>query len=104
MYFWNEELYHPHTPSVHSPTPSPQADRGKAMCESICVCPSLFSLQQTNGVNINSLLQSLSGNESSLSIISQVTLPFIIAGFGMVGAGMVLDIVQVRDSTVCSYP
>ncbi|KAK0064111.1 solute carrier family 41 member 1 isoform X1 [Biomphalaria pfeifferi] len=44
--------------------------------------------------NINSLLQSLPGEESSISIVSQVTLPFIIAGFGMVGAGMVLDIVQ----------
>ncbi|XP_055882620.1 solute carrier family 41 member 1-like isoform X2 [Biomphalaria glabrata] len=38
--------------------------------------------------------QSLPGEESSISIVSQVTLPFIIAGFGMVGAGMVLDIVQ----------
>ena len=33
--------------------------------------------------------------ETSLSIILQVTLPYIIAGFGMVLAGMVLDIVQV---------
>lgn len=32
--------------------------------------------------------------ESSLSICLQVTLPYIIAGFGMVLAGMVLDIVQ----------
>lgn len=32
--------------------------------------------------------------ETSLSIILQVTLPYIIAGFGMVLAGMVLDIVQ----------
>ena len=36
--------------------------------------------------------------ETSLSIILQVTLPYIIAGFGMVLAGMVLDIVQVGYS------
>lgn len=33
--------------------------------------------------------------ETSLQIVSQVTLPYIIAGFGMVAAGMVLDQVQV---------
>ncbi|XP_050394026.1 solute carrier family 41 member 1 [Patella vulgata] len=33
-------------------------------------------------------------DESALSITLQVSLPFIIAGFGTVGAGMVLDIVQ----------
>ena len=33
--------------------------------------------------------------ETSLSICLQVTLPYIIAGFGMVLAGMVLDVVQV---------
>ncbi|XP_059165541.1 solute carrier family 41 member 1-like isoform X2 [Physella acuta] len=50
-------------------------------------------LRSNNGSKAKSS-QSLPGDESSLSIISQVTLPFIIAGFGMVGAGMVLDIVQ----------
>ena len=34
-------------------------------------------------------------SETSLQICLQVTLPYIIAGFGMVAAGMVLDIVQV---------
>lgn len=34
-------------------------------------------------------------SETSLQICMQVTLPYIIAGFGMVAAGMVLDIVQV---------
>ncbi|XP_066997189.2 solute carrier family 41 member 1 [Anabrus simplex] len=33
-------------------------------------------------------------NESHLSIAVQVFIPFLIAGFGMVGAGLVLDIVQ----------
>ena len=33
--------------------------------------------------------------ETSLSIMLQVLLPYLIAGFGMVGAGMVLDVVQV---------
>jgi hypothetical protein len=33
--------------------------------------------------------------ESALSIASQVCLPFLIAGMGMVGAGLYLDIVQV---------
>ena len=34
-------------------------------------------------------------DESALSIGLQVFIPYIIAGFGTVGAGMVLDIVQV---------
>lgn len=34
--------------------------------------------------------------ESSLAIALQVFFPYIIAGFGTVGAGMVLDIVQVK--------
>lgn len=33
-------------------------------------------------------------NETSLSILLQILLPYLIAGFGMVGAGMVLDVVQ----------
>lgn len=40
------------------------------------------------------LLQS-EENETSLSILLQILLPYLIAGFGMVGAGMVLDVVQV---------
>ncbi|CAL1528169.1 unnamed protein product [Lymnaea stagnalis] len=51
-------------------------------------------VDERDGLNINALIQSLPGEESSLSIISQVSLPFIIAGYGTVGAGMVLDIVQ----------
>ncbi|CAG5122129.1 unnamed protein product [Candidula unifasciata] len=47
--------------------------------------------------DINALIQSVQGEESSLSIISQVSLPFLIAGYGMVAAGMVLDIVQHWD-------
>jgi hypothetical protein len=34
--------------------------------------------------------------ESGMSIFSQVFLPFIIAGLGMVWAGVILDIVKVR--------
>ena len=34
-------------------------------------------------------------NESYLAIAIQVFIPFLIAGFGMVGAGLVLDLVQV---------
>lgn len=37
-------------------------------------------------------------DESALSIGLQVFIPYIIAGFGTVGAGMVLDIVQVKIS------
>lgn len=37
------------------------------------------------------------GEETSLSILTQVTVPFIIAGYGTVGAGMVLDVVQHWD-------
>lgn len=33
--------------------------------------------------------------ETYLSIAIQVFIPFLIAGFGMVGAGLVLDLVQV---------
>lgn len=36
--------------------------------------------------------------ESSFSIGLQVVFPFLLAGFGTVAAGMVLDIVQVSDS------
>lgn len=36
--------------------------------------------------------------ETSFSIGLQVVIPFLLAGFGTVAAGMVLDIVQVRDS------
>lgn len=34
-------------------------------------------------------------SETYLSIAIQVFIPFLIAGFGMVGAGLVLDVVQV---------
>lgn len=34
-------------------------------------------------------------HETYFSIAVQVFIPFLIAGFGMVGAGLVLDIVQV---------
>lgn len=33
--------------------------------------------------------------ETSLAILMQVMLPFLVAGLGMVGAGLVLDLVQV---------
>ncbi|XP_005109529.1 solute carrier family 41 member 1 isoform X2 [Aplysia californica] len=45
----------------------------------------------------NAKKQSIKSDETSLSIVSQVSLPFIIAGYGTVGAGMVLDIVQHWD-------
>lgn len=35
-------------------------------------------------------------------ITFQVFFPFLIAGLGMVGAGLVLDIVQVSEANVCS--
>lgn len=38
-------------------------------------------------------------SETYLSIAIQVFIPFLIAGFGMVGAGLVLDVVQVSSST-----
>jgi hypothetical protein len=41
------------------------------------------------------VLQVAEESETSLSIMLQVLLPYLIAGFGMVGAGMVLDVVQV---------
>lgn len=50
--------------------------------------------RQCESINVNSLVVSLKSEESSLSIIAQVTLPFLIAGYGTVGAGMVLDVVQ----------
>lgn len=34
-------------------------------------------------------------SENFLSISLQVFIPFLVAGFGMVGAGLVLDVVQV---------
>ena len=38
-------------------------------------------------------------SETYLSIAIQVFIPFLIAGFGMVGAGLVLDVVQVSISS-----
>lgn len=40
--------------------------------------------------------------ESYLAITIQVFIPFLIAGLGMVGAGLVLDLVQVRLFTLSS--
>lgn len=40
-------------------------------------------------------------DESSLSILMQVMLPFLVAGLGMVGAGLVLDLVQVMTTSTC---
>lgn len=39
-------------------------------------------------------------SETYLSITVQVFIPFLIAGFGMVGAGLVLDVVQVSVMSV----
>lgn len=41
-------------------------------------------------------------SESSLAILMQVMVPFLVAGLGMVGAGLVLDLVQVSEC-VCVY-
>lgn len=41
------------------------------------------------------LLQDPQKEETYFSIAIQVFIPFLIAGFGMVGAGLVLDVVQV---------
>lgn len=38
--------------------------------------------------------------ETYFSIAIQVFIPFLIAGFGMVGAGLVLDLVQVRSKII----
>lgn len=40
-------------------------------------------------------------SETYLSIAVQVFIPFLIAGFGMVGAGLVLDVVQVSVRSTC---
>jgi len=42
------------------------------------------------------------GEETSLRIALQVFFPYIIAGFGMVGAGAVLEIVKVRSLFCCA--
>lgn len=42
-----------------------------------------------------------SEHESSFAICIQVFIPFLIAGFGTVGAGLVLDVVQVSYKLVC---
>ena len=47
-----------------------------------------------DGYNVNALVFSIKGDETVLQMISQIILPFLLSGFGMVGAGMVLDIVQ----------
>lgn len=44
------------------------------------------------------LVREAEEKESSLGIMLQILVPYLIAGFGMVGAGMVLDVVQVRKS------
>lgn len=41
--------------------------------------------------------------ESYLAITIQVFIPFLIAGLGMVGAGLVLDLVQVRRNLFLSH-
>ena len=48
----------------------------------------------TTGLHQPAMLEE--NNEASWQIAIQVFFPYLIAGFGMVGAGMVLDIVQVR--------
>jgi len=55
-------------------------------------------------LNSDSLIDSLKhdvatsvGEETSLRIAFQVFFPYLIAGFGMVGAGAVLEIVKVRS-------
>lgn len=52
------------------------------------------SLEDEIDIEVKTLSES---DESALSICLQVFIPFIIAGFGTVGAGMVLDIVQVSQ-------
>jgi len=53
--------------------------------------------KRCESLNVNTLVQTFKGDESSMSIMMQVTIPFIIAGYGTVGAGMVLDVVQHWD-------
>ena len=47
--------------------------------------------------------ESLEPMESYLAITLQVSIPFLIAGFGMVGAGLVLDLVQVGIQILFHY-
>ncbi|BFZ10527.1 hypothetical protein BsWGS_13566 [Bradybaena similaris] len=54
----------------------------------------ILSSSEETSFNINELIESLPGQETSCSIISQISLPFVIAGFGTVGAGIILDNVQ----------
>lgn len=42
-------------------------------------------------------------HETYLAIAIQVFIPFLIAGFGMVGAGLVLDLVQVKKQTLNTF-
>ena len=51
--------------------------------------PDLVAQSKIYGVNEDEPL------ESYLAITIQVFIPFLIAGLGMVGAGLVLDLVQV---------
>lgn len=41
--------------------------------------------------------------ESSYLIATQVALPYLVSGLGMVVAGMLMDVVQVRDFTVSPF-
>lgn len=45
-----------------------------------------------------------SREESAITICLQVLLPYLLAGFGMVLAGMVLDYVQVRERNCSDVP
>ena len=47
--------------------------------------------------NVNMLIFSITGDETMLQMISQIIIPFLLSGFGMLGAGMVLDVVQHWD-------
>jgi hypothetical protein len=49
--------------------------------------------------NLDKEAEELVKNENLLKTLITITIPYLIAGFGMVGAGILLDIVQVQNIT-----
>ena len=49
-------------------------------------------------IQLESNITSLNTSETSISIALQIFFPFMVAGFGTVFAGLLLDLVQVRNS------
>lgn len=60
----------------------------------------LLRTDDNDGDDEDSLEEVIIPSESSFMIAIQVFLPFLIAGFGTVGAGLVLDVVQVSEFNI----